>query len=148
MFDRHLIEEDSENALLHLSGILSTQNDHLLFGKVNSNRSGRSHTGGEPIGRERASIIDSVVWMEVLELLFRGTYKHISHEKSVVGSRANDPDVDPVPLIPASKAIDDVDTVSGVQVINCPFTIDLPDLQQRDAVSNARRAREPAASEH
>ena len=35
---------------------------------------------------------------------------------------------DTVPLIPASIAIDDIDSVPGVQVVDGAFSVDLPDL--------------------
>ena len=54
--------------------------------------------------------------------------EHVPHEQCMVGSRAHDPDVDPVALIPTSESIDDVNAISGVQVIDCSFSVDFPDL--------------------
>lgn len=34
VLDGHLVEENSEDALLHLTGVLGTQDDHLLLGEV------------------------------------------------------------------------------------------------------------------
>ena len=39
VFDRHEIEHDCENAFLHLTGVLSTKDDHLLCFEVDG------HTG-------------------------------------------------------------------------------------------------------
>lgn len=48
----------------------------------------------------------------------------------MVGPRADDSDTDPVALVPASKAVDDIYAVAGVEVVDCPFTVDAPSLQQ------------------
>lgn len=37
VLDGHFIKENGENTLLHLTGILSTKNDHLFLGKVDGN---------------------------------------------------------------------------------------------------------------
>ena len=34
-----------------------------------------------------------------------------------------------VPLIPASIAINDIDSVAGIQVVDSTFSVDLPDLE-------------------
>ena len=46
----------------------------------------------------------------------------------MIGSGADDPNTDTVLLIPSGKAIDNIDAIPGVQVINGSFSIDLPDL--------------------
>ena len=46
----------------------------------------------------------------------------------MICSSTNNSHTDPVPLIPASVAIDDIYTVAGVQVIDSPFSVDPPDL--------------------
>ncbi len=128
MFDRHLVEEDSKDSFLHLSGIFSAQYDHLLGRKVDSHRCRRCHTSGKAISRERPSIIDHVIGMKRLELFPRWTDEHIPHEQSMVRSGAYDADIDAVPFVPACEAIDDVDSVSGVQVVNSALAVDFPNL--------------------
>ena len=54
--------------------------------------------------------------------------KHISHEESMVGTGADNADVDAVLLVPASIAIYDVDSISGIEVVDGSFSVDLPDL--------------------
>lgn len=49
----------------------------------------------------------------------------------MVGTSADDTDAYPVALVPSSKSIDDIDAVSGVEVVNGTFTVDAPDLQSR-----------------
>jgi hypothetical protein len=64
----------------------------------------------------------------VLQLFSRGTDEHVAHEEGMVGAGAHNANVDAVSLIPTGKAIDDVDAVAGVQVIDSTLAVDLPDL--------------------
>ena len=47
----------------------------------------------------------------------------------MIRSSTYDSHTDTVPLIPASIAINDIDSVAGVQVVDSAFSIDLPDLR-------------------
>lgn len=124
----HLVEEDGEDTLLHLTGILGTQDDHLLLGEVDGNRRGRGHTLGETVGREGTGVVDHVVGVEVLQLLRRRTDEHVAHEQSMVGTGADHTDADAVSLVPAGETVDDIDTVASVEVVNGALTVDPPDL--------------------
>lgn len=53
----------------------------------------------------------------------------------MVGTRADHTHVDAVALVPASVAIDDVDTIAGVEVVDRAFAVDAPDLLSRSHVS-------------
>lgn len=128
MFDGHLVEEDSEDSFLHFPGVFGAQYDHLLGRKVDSHRCRRCHTSGKAIGRERTGIIDHVIRMKSLELFPRWTDEHIPHEQSMIRSGAYDADIDAVSFVPACEAIDDVDSVSGVQVVNGALAVDFPNL--------------------
>ena len=46
----------------------------------------------------------------------------------MVCSGADDSNIDAISLIPSSKAIDNIDSVSGVQIVDSAFPVDLPDL--------------------
>jgi hypothetical protein len=46
----------------------------------------------------------------------------------VVGARADDAHLDAVLLVPTGIAIDDVDAVAGVEVVDGTLAVDLPDL--------------------
>ena len=46
----------------------------------------------------------------------------------MVGTGADDTDAYPVTLVPAGKSIDNVDAVTGVEVVDSTFTVDAPDL--------------------
>lgn len=54
--------------------------------------------------------------------------EHIPHEEGMVGTRADNPNFDLVLLVPSCEAFDNIDSVSGIQVIDCSFSVDLPYL--------------------
>jgi len=66
----------------------------------------------------------------VLKLLWPGPDKHVPHEESMVGTSANNTDVDPVAFIPSCKSINDVNAATGVQVIDGTFSVDSPNLHE------------------
>jgi hypothetical protein len=47
----------------------------------------------------------------------------------MVSTRADDTDADTVTLIPASEAIDNVNAVSGVEVVDSTLAVDTPNLK-------------------
>lgn len=114
--------------LLHLSCVLSTEDNHLLVGEVDGDRGSRGHTLRVSVGRERSGIVDSVIWVEMLKIFAVRSNKHVPHEQSMVGTRADNPDLDLVFLVPSCKSVDNVDAVSCVQIIDSTFTVDPPYL--------------------
>lgn len=128
VLDWHLVEENGENTLLHLTGVLGTEDNHLLLGEVDGDGSWRGHALGVSVGWERSGVVDGVVWVEVLKILAIWADQHITHEESVVGTRADNADLDLVLLVPSCKPVDNVDAVAGVKVIDSTLTINLPDL--------------------
>jgi hypothetical protein len=46
----------------------------------------------------------------------------------MVGAGADNSDLDTVLLVPAGKTVNDIDTASGVEVVDSTFSVDLPDL--------------------
>ena len=66
--------------------------------------------------------------MEALELLAGRADQHVAHEESMVGTGADDADLDAVLLVPAGIAIDNVDAVAGVEVVDGTLAVNLPDL--------------------
>lgn len=131
VLDGHLIEENGEDALLHLAGVFGAKNDHLPLGKVDGDRSSRGHAFGEAVCRERSGIVNHVVGMEALEFLGRGADKHVAHEESMVGTGADNADIDAVAFIPSSEAVDNVDAISGVEVVDGAFSVDSPHLRAK-----------------
>lgn len=53
----------------------------------------------------------------------------------MVGTSTDDSNADSVLLIPAGITIDDIDSSSSVQVVNCTFAVDLPNLSTHHEVS-------------
>lgn len=43
----------------------------------------------------------------------------------MIGSARDDPDFDPVFRVPAGKPIKDVDVLPRVEIVDCPFAVDL-----------------------
>ena len=66
--------------------------------------------------------------MEMLEIFSFRSDEHVSHEKSVVGASTHNSNLDLILLVPSRKAVDDVDPVSCIKVIDGAFSIDSPDL--------------------
>jgi hypothetical protein len=66
--------------------------------------------------------------VEVLELRSLRADKHVAHEEGVVGTRADDADLDLVLLVPSCVTVDNVDAVPCVEVVNGSLAVDLPDL--------------------
>ena len=56
----------------------------------------------------------------------------------MICSSTNNPHTDAIPLIPASIAINNIDSVACVQVIDSPFPVDPPYLESNGQVSASR----------
>jgi hypothetical protein len=112
----------------HFTSVLGTKDNHLLLSEVDRDRGGGGHAGGEAVGRESTSVVDCVVGVEVLELLAARPDEHVAHEESMVGASADNANVDAVALVPAGEAIDNVDAVTGVEVVDSALAVDTPDL--------------------
>jgi hypothetical protein len=114
--------------LLHLARVFSSKDNHLLLGEVNGHGGGGGHTSSESVCWESASVIDDIVRVECLQLLASRSDKHVSHEKSMVCTSADDSDIDSVPLVPSCISINDVDSIPCVEVVDGTFSVDFPDL--------------------
>ena len=128
MLDRHLVEENSEDTLLHLTSVFSAKDDHLLLSEIDSNTGGAGHARRISVCREGTGIVYYIVWVEVLKLRTLWADQHIAHEQGVVGAGADHPNVDPVSLVPSCISINDVDSVTSVQVIDGSLSVDFPYL--------------------
>ena len=129
MFYGHEVEHDREYTLLHFTGILSAENDHLMCIKIDGDAGARCHADRVPVCGEGAGIVDSKVWAAIgLHLLLGGTDKHVSHEETVVRSSTDDTDFDSVTRVPACVSIKDVNSGTGIEIVNCTFSVDSPDL--------------------
>lgn len=143
------IVHDREDTLLHLTGILGTEDDHLHSLEVDPDGGGGSHTGGESVGRELTSIVDDEIGLaEIFEFLRSRSNEHVvlgiklesgsgsgqemtHHEEGVVGSGSNDSDLDSVFGIPAGETIEDIDIFSSIEVVDSSFSVDLESVFAR-----------------
>jgi len=66
--------------------------------------------------------------VEVLKLFSAWADKHVPHEKSMVGAGTDNADVDSVSGVPSCVTVNDVDAVSGVEVVDSTFSVDFPCL--------------------
>lgn len=86
---------DREDALLHLTGILSTKDDHFHTLEVDLDGGCRAHTLGETVGRELAGIVnDEVGFAKVGQLLLGRPDEHIVLERCEITILGNDNDND------------------------------------------------------
>lgn len=53
----------------------------------------------------------------------------------MVGTGADNSDADTVALVPAGIAVDNVNSIPGIEVVDSTFPIDLPDLYEDNRVS-------------
>ncbi len=126
VLDGHEVVHDREDALLHLTGVLGAEDDHLVALEVDLDRGGGGHAGGEAVGGELAGVVDDEVGLaKVLELLLGRADEHVVHEERVVGTAANDADLDAVLGVPAGEAVKDVDVVARVEVVDGTLAVDL-----------------------
>lgn len=63
------------------------------------------------------------------QLLRLGPNEHVPHEQGMVGTSADNADSDSITFVPTSEAINDVNSVSSVQVVDSTFAVDPPNLQ-------------------
>lgn len=120
------VVHDGEDALLHLTCVLGTEDDHLATLEVDLDGRCRSHASGEPVSRELTCVVDNEVGIaEALKLLTVGSDEHVVHEQGVVGSCADDANLDAVLRLPTGEAVKDVDVLAGVEVVDGTLSIDL-----------------------
>jgi hypothetical protein len=106
-FDGHEVVHNGEDTLLHLSGVLGTEDNHLHALEVDLDGCGRSHTGSETVRRELAGVVNNKVGLaKLLELVLGGTDEHVVHEEGVVGSCADHSDLDAVLGVPLESGIE------------------------------------------
>ena len=75
-----------KNALLHLTRILRSQNDHLHPFKVDLDRSRGAHPFCEPIGGELTCVVDDEIGIAEMDEFFSGrTDQHVVLPKGVGG---------------------------------------------------------------
>jgi hypothetical protein len=116
----HQVVHDGENTLLHFSCILRSKDNHLSLLEVEGNCSFADNIGDEFVGSKLSSVEDVVVSSigEVGFKLFLGRFdQHVSHEESMITSGAHNSDSDTFFKVPTSISIDNIDFVSGIEVV-------------------------------
>lgn len=74
----------------------------------------------------------------MLELFLRWAYEHVAHEKSMISTGADDPNINPVSFIPTGEAIDDINSIPGIQIVDGALSVDFPHLHHQVTVSKMR----------
>jgi len=64
------------------------------------------------------------------QFLPRWSNEHVPHEQSMVGSSTDDAYADAVTLIPPSVAINNVDAISSIEIVDSTFSVDFPHLEE------------------
>jgi hypothetical protein len=101
----------AENALLHLASVLRPDYAHLPASQINRNTRFRAHA----FNLLRAVHIPSIENVEVhsfvkicIQLSLSRHDEHVSHEESVIDSRAQYSNFESIPGVPADISVDDV----------------------------------------
>ena len=122
---RHEVVHDREDALLHLAGVLGAEDDELAVFEAEVDARRRGHAGGVAVGRERARVVDREVGLaEVRQLVRRRPDEHVVHEQRVVGPRADHADLDAIVRVPAGEAVEAVEPLARVQVVDRALAVD------------------------
>ena len=78
MISRQITYHDGEDTLLHLTGVLSAEDDHLHTLEVDLYGGRGGHALGETVGGELAGVVDDEVGLaKVGQLLLRRAYQHV-----------------------------------------------------------------------
>lgn len=116
----HEIVHDGEDTLLHFTGVLGAEDDHLALLEVEGDGGRANDPGNMLVGVEFAGVEDIVVgsFGEVFFQFLPGRFhQHVVHEKGVVGPCADHPDFNPLLRIPTSVSVHHVQFRPSVQVV-------------------------------
>ena len=116
----HQVMHDREDALLHLSGVLSAKDDELALFEVDGNARVAVDTVYRFVGRLRARVENYVVgFTEGLEFFFGGAHEHVVHEQCVVRAGTNDADGQAITRVPTCPTVDHINALAALQVVDC-----------------------------
>ena len=122
---RREVVRDREDALLHLAGVLGAEDDQLAVLEAQVDARLGVHAGGEAVGGERAGVVDDEVGLaERRQLLARRADQHGVHEQRVIGPRADDAHLDAVLRVPAGEAVEAVQPLARVEVVEGALAVD------------------------
>ena len=121
---RHEVIHDREDALLHFTGILGSENDKFAAFEVKIDRRWRGQGGSRGIRLELTSVENyEIRFAKGSEFLLGGTNEHVVHEKGMISASANHANLDAIFRIPTSKSVDDVEVIASVQIIDSTRTV-------------------------
>jgi hypothetical protein len=115
----HEVVHDGEHTFFHLSGILSTQDNHLSLLEVETHCCIVDHIGETFVGIELSGIEDIVIssFAEIfLEFLNSGSDQHVGHEQGVIRAGAHDSDLDSLLGAPSRISINNINNSASIQV--------------------------------
>lgn len=118
---RHVVVHDTEDALLHLSGVGAAQDNLFLGCEVHIDCVLASDIRDLVIGAELARIKDcevGAIGEVLLNLILRSPLKHILHEQSVVRAGRDNASLELIAGVPASILVDNEDALPHVQEVN------------------------------
>ena len=123
---RREVVRDREDALLHLAGVFGAEDDELLVLEAEVDARRRGHAGREPVrGKAPALKMTKSRLAEAREFLLRRADQHGVHEERVIRPRADDADLDAILRVPAGEAVEAVEPLAGVEVIERALAVDL-----------------------
>lgn len=76
-----------------------------------------------------SSVVNNIIGFEMDQLLRLGPNEHVPHEQGMVGTSADNADSDSITFVPTSKAVNDVNSISSVQVVDSTFAVNPPNLK-------------------
>ena len=108
-----------EDALLHFAGVFGAQNHQFAVFEVQADAGSRTHARGVLVGRKAAGVVDHEVGLaEIRQLLARRPDEHGVHEQGVIRTLADDAHFDAVVGIPSGKAVEAIEPLADIQVID------------------------------
>ena len=118
----HEVVHDGEDSFFHLTSILRAENDHFSLLEIKGDASIAVNIGNVLVSMELASVENVVIGSigEIfLKFFFSRSDEHVAHEKSVIGAGADNSDTDSFFEVESGVSVDDVEPLSGVEIISC-----------------------------
>ena len=109
---RQRVIQNREDALLHFTGVLTAKDHHFARLEIDIDR-GLARQAGYARARLRlAAVVDHPIRLaEICQFLLRRTNQHVPHEQRMVGTPANNADLQPMLRIPRRIAVNAIDVI-------------------------------------
>ena len=90
---------------------------------------------GEAVGGKRAGVVDHEVGLaEARQFLLRRADEHGVHEQRVIRPRADDADLDAILRIPAGEAVEAIEPLARVEIVERALAVDLRTCARRSGM--------------